>query len=93
MVFAVSFAHLEYYYIKGPALSISDGKVEENDPKFDRSRETKPIIGSLYQYHLFPELFIFILTSFAALFDGMTFKFVWQEKKEKAFFFLVVLTY
>jgi hypothetical protein len=68
VIFAISFAHLEYYYIKDPALQISNGKVQVDDPNFDRSRETKPIIGNLYQYHLFPMLFIFILISFAALF-------------------------
>ena len=69
VVFAVSFAHLEYYYIKDPALQISNGRVEVNDANFDRSRETKPIIGNMYQYHLFPMLFIFVLISFAALWD------------------------
>ena len=38
VVFAVSFAHLEYYYIKDPALQISNGRVEVNDANFDRSR-------------------------------------------------------
>jgi hypothetical protein len=69
VIFAVSFAHLEYYYIKDPALQISNGKVQVINPNFDRSRETEPIIGNMYQYHLFPMLFIFILISFAALFD------------------------
>jgi hypothetical protein len=41
VVFAVSFAHLEYCYIKDPALQISNGKVQVDDPNFDRSRETK----------------------------------------------------
>ena len=63
-IFAISFAHLEYYYIKDPALQISNGKVEVNDANFDRSRETKPIVGNMYQYHLFPMLFIFVLISF-----------------------------
>ena len=40
VIFAVSFAHLEYYYIKDPALQISNGKVQVIDPNFDRSRET-----------------------------------------------------
>src|SRR5919112_510266 len=74
VIFAVSFAHLEYYYIKDPALQMSNGKVQVIDPNFDRSRETEPIIGNMYQYHLFPMLFIFILISFAALFDDMTFR-------------------
>ena len=39
VVFAVSFAHLEYYYIKDPALQISNGKVQVIDPNFDRSRD------------------------------------------------------
>ena len=85
VIFAISFAHLEYYYIKDPALQISNGKVQVNDPNFDRSRETKPIIGNLYQYHLFPMLFIFILISFAALFDDMTFKLFGKGKRIKAF--------
>jgi hypothetical protein len=83
-VFAVSFAHLEYYYIKDPALQISNGKVEVNDTNFDRSRETKPIIGNMYQYHLFPMLFIFALISFAALWDDMAFKLLGRHKRIKA---------
>ena len=86
VIFAISFAHLEYYYIKDPALQISNGKVQVDDPNFDRSRETKPIIGNLYQYHLFPMLFIFILISFAALFDDMTFRLFGKGKRIKAFF-------
>src|SRR5918997_2458951 len=85
-VFAISFAHLEYYYIKDPALQISNGKVQVIDPNFDRSRETEPIIGNMYQYHLFPMLFIFILISFAALFDDMTFRLFGKGKRIKAFF-------
>ena len=83
-VFAISFAHLEYYYIKDPALQISNGKVEVNDANFDRSRETKPIIGNMYQYHLFPMLFIFVLISFAALWDDMAFKLFGRHKRIKA---------
>ena len=83
-VFAVSFAHLEYYYIKDPALQISNGRVEVNDANFDRSRETKPIIGNMYQYHLFPMLFIFILISFVALWDDMAFKLLGRHKRIKA---------
>src|SRR5919108_4297524 len=81
VVFAVSFAHLEYYYIKDPALQISNGKVQVIDPNFDRSRETEPIFGNMYQYHLFPMLFIFILVGFAALFDDMTFRLFGQSKR------------
>ena len=83
-VFAVSFAHLEYYYIEDPALQISNGRVEVNDANFDRSRETKPIIGNMYQYHLFPMLFIFILISFAALWDDIAFKLLGRHKRIKA---------
>ncbi|HEX2230737.1 MAG TPA: hypothetical protein VHG34_00960, partial [Nitrososphaeraceae archaeon] len=83
-VFAVSFAHLEYYYIKDPALQISNGKVQVSDTNFDRSRETKPIIGNMYQYHLFPMLFIFVLISFAALWDDMAFKLLGRHKRIKA---------
>jgi len=83
-IFAVSFAHLEYYYIKDPALQISNGRVEVNDANFDRSRETKPIIGNMYQYHLFPMLFIFILISFAALWDDIAFKLLGRHKRIKA---------
>lgn len=83
-VFAVSFAHLEYYYIKDPALQISNGKVEVTDANFDRSRETKPIIGNMYQYHLFPMLFIFVLISFAALWDDMAFRLFGRHKRIKA---------
>lgn len=86
-VFAISFAHLEYYYIKDPALQISNGKVEVNDANFDRSRETKPIIGNMYQYHLFPMLFIFVLISFAALWDDMAFKLLGRHKRVKALVF------
>jgi hypothetical protein len=67
-------------------LQISNGKVQVDDPNFDRSRETKPIIGNMYQYHLFPMLFIFILISFAALFDDMTFRLFGKGKRIKAFF-------
>ena len=86
VIFAVSFAHLEYYYIKDPALQMSNGKVQVIDPNFDRSRETEPIIGNMYQYHLFPMLFIFILISFAALFDDMTFRLFGKSKRKQAFF-------
>jgi hypothetical protein len=86
VVFAVSFAHLEYYYIKDPALQMSNGKVQVIDRNFDRSRETEPIIGNMYQYHLFPMLFIFILISFAALFDDMTFRLFGKSKRKQAFF-------
>ena len=84
-IFAVSFAHLEYYYIKDPALQVSNGKVEEVHTNFDRSRENKPIIGNMYQYHLFPMLFIFFLISFASLWDDMTFKLLGRHKRRKAF--------
>lgn len=83
-IFAVSFAHLEYYYIKDPALQISNGEVEVTDANYDRSRETRPIIGNMYQYHLFPMLFIFILISFAALWDDMAFKLLGRHKRIKA---------
>lgn len=86
VVFAISFAHLEYYYIKDPALQISNGKVAVTDPNFDRSRETEPIIGNMYQYHLFPMLFIFVLISFAALWDDMSFKLLGRHKRIKAAF-------
>jgi hypothetical protein len=86
VIFAISFAHLEYYYIKDPALQMSNGKVQVIDPNFDRSRETEPIIGNMYQYHLFPMLFIFILISFAALFDDMTFRLFGKSKRKQAFF-------
>jgi hypothetical protein len=85
VVFAICFAHLEYYYIKDPALQISNGKVLSAHPEIDRSRELKPIIGNMYQYHLFPMLFIFVLISFAALFDDMTFKLFGARKRRKAF--------
>ncbi|WP_415283234.1 hypothetical protein [Candidatus Nitrososphaera sp. FF02] len=86
VIFAVSFAHLEYYYIKDPALQISNGRVEVTDSNFDRSRETEPIIGNMYQYHLFPMLFIFVLISFAALWDDITFKLLGRHKRVKAAF-------
>ncbi|HEU4606296.1 MAG TPA: hypothetical protein VFS46_08680 [Nitrososphaera sp.] len=86
VVFAISFAHLEYYYIKDPALQMSDGEVLVTDPNFDRSRETEPIIGNMYQYHLFPMLFIFVLISFAALWDDMSFKLLGRHKRIKAAF-------
>jgi hypothetical protein len=84
VVFAVSFAHLEYYYIKDPALQISNGEVVVTDANFDRSRETEPILGNMYQYHLFPMLFIFVLISFAALWDDMMFKLLGRHKRLKA---------
>lgn len=84
VVFAASFAHLEYYYIKDPALQISNGEVVVTDDNFDRSRETEPILGNMYQYHLFPMLFIFVLISFAALWDDMTFKLLGRHKRVKA---------
>ena len=86
VIFAVSFAHLEYYYIKDRVLQLSNGKVQVIDPNFDRSREREPIIGNMYQYHLFPMLFIFILISFAALFDDMTFRLFGKSKRREAFF-------
>ena len=86
VVFAVSFAHLEYYYIKDPALQISNGEVQVTDSNFDSSRETEPIIGNMYQYHLFPMLFIFALISFAALWDDMLFKLLGRHKRIKAAF-------
>jgi hypothetical protein len=86
VIFAISFAHLEYYYIKDPALQISNGEVQVTDPNFDRSRETEPIIGNMYQYHLFPMLFIFALISFAALWDDMLFKLLGRHKRIKAAF-------
>jgi len=86
VIFAASFAHLEYYYIKDPALQISNGKVAITDSNFDRSRETKPIIGNMYQYHLFPMLFIFVLISFVALWDDMSFKLLGGHKRIKAAF-------
>ncbi|MCI0564817.1 MAG: hypothetical protein MN733_40640 [Nitrososphaera sp.] len=86
VVFAVSFAHLEYYYIKDPALQVSNGKVVVEDNNFDRSRETEPIIGNMYQYHLFPMLFIFVLISFAALWDDMMFKLLGRHKRINAVF-------
>ena len=49
VVFAISFAHLEYYYIKDPALQISNGEVLVTDSNFDRSRETELIVGNMYQ--------------------------------------------
>ena len=85
VIFAICFAHLEYYYIKDPALQISNGKVLMSHPELDRSREAKPIIGNMYQYHIFPMLFIFVLISFAALFDDMTFKLFGARKRRKAF--------
>ena len=83
-IFAISFAHLEYYYIKDPALEISNGKVKETHTSFDLSRETKPIIGNMYQYHIFPMLFIFILVSFVSLWDHMTIKLLGKRKRLNA---------
>jgi hypothetical protein len=83
VVFAISFAHLEYYYIKDPALQVTNGKVQAQNPS-EISRATHPIIGNMYQYHLFPMLFIFVLISFAALWDDMTFKLLGKHKRIKA---------
>jgi hypothetical protein len=85
-IFAASFAHLEYYYIKDPALQISNGEDQVTDPNFNRSRETEPIIGNMYQYPLFPMFFIFVLISFAALWDDMSFKLLGRHKRIKAIF-------
>lgn len=84
IIFAVSFAHLEYYYIKDPALEISNGKVQSTFS--EQSRETQPIIGNMYQYHIFPMLLIFIMISFVALFDDMTFKHLGHHSRIEAFF-------
>ena len=84
VIFAVSFAYLEYYYIKDPALQISNGKVQYGSPASDQSRETKPIIGNMYQYHLFPMLFIFCLISFAAVWDDLTFRLLGKRRRIKA---------
>jgi hypothetical protein len=67
-------------------LQITNGEVQVTDPNFDRSRETEPIIGNMYQYHLFPMLFIFMLISFAALWDDMSFKLLGRHKRVKAMF-------
>jgi hypothetical protein len=50
------------------------------------AEKQKPLIGNLYQYHLFLMLFIFILISFAALSDDMTFKLFGKRKRKKGFF-------
>ncbi len=84
VVFAASFAHLEYYYIKDPALQVSYGEVIVTDSNFDRSRETEPILGNMYQYHLFPMLFIFVLISFVALWDDILFKLLGRHNRIKA---------
>jgi hypothetical protein len=83
VVFAVTFAHLEYYYIKDPALQMTNGKVQAQNSS-EISRATHPIVGNMYQYHLFPMLFIFVLISFAALWDDMTFKLFGKHKRIKA---------
>jgi hypothetical protein len=67
-------------------LQISNGEVVVTDSNFDRSRETEPIIGNMYQYHLFPMLFIFVLISFAALWDDMSFKLLGRHNSVKAAF-------
>jgi hypothetical protein len=73
-----------YYYIKDSALEISNGKVQETHTSFDLGRETKPIIGNMYQYHIFPMLFIFILISFISLWYHMTIKLLGKCKRLKA---------
>src|SRR5919205_3156436 len=85
VVFGVSFAHIEYYYIKDPALQMTNGKVQAQNSS-EISRATHPIIGNMYQYHLFPMLFIFVLISFAALWDDMSFKLLGRHKRVKAAF-------
>ena len=82
-----SFGDLAWWEVfKDPALQISNGEVIVSDSNFDRSRETEPIIGNMYQYHLFPMLFIFVLISFAALWDDMLFKLLGMHKRIKAAF-------
>ena len=72
---------MEYYYIKDPALQISNSETGSN-----RSREAEPILGNMYQYHLFPMFFIFVLISFAALIDDITLKVFGKNKRRKAFY-------
>ena len=89
VVFAACFANLEYYFIKDPALQISnnDGRaIVTTETVSDRSRETEPILGNMYQYHIFPMFFIFVLISFAALIDDMTLKVFGKNKRRKALF-------
>lgn len=59
-------------------------QIEIKDSDFDGSRETAPILGNMYQYHLFPMLFIFLLISFAALWDDMLFKILGRHRRVKA---------
>lgn len=40
----------------------------------------------MYQYHLFPMFFIFVLISFAALIDDITLKMFGKNKRSKALF-------
>jgi len=75
---------MEYYYIKDPALEISNGKVQATHTSFDRSRETKPIIGNMSQYHILPMLFIFVMISFVSLWDHMTISLFGKGKRLNA---------
>ncbi len=79
IIFAVSYAYLEYYYINDPVLS----KTENLTVKGGSHRVATPIIGGLYSYHLIPMLLIFILVSFGPFFDSVSFNILGHHKRRK----------
>lgn len=79
IIFAVSYAYLEYYYINDPVL----GKTENLTVKGGSHRVATPIIGGLYSYHLIPMLLIFILVSFGPFFDSVSFNILGHHKRRK----------
>jgi hypothetical protein len=79
IIFAVSYAFLEYYYINDPVL----GKTANLTVQGGSHRVATPIIGGLYSYHLFPMMLIFILTGFYPFFDSISFNILGRHKREK----------
>lgn len=79
IIFAISYAYLEYYYINDPVL----GKTENLTVKGGTHRVSTPVIGGLYSYHLVPMLLIFILVSFGPFFDSVSFNILGHHKRRK----------
>jgi hypothetical protein len=82
IVFATSYAYLEYYYINDPIL----GKTANLTVKGGTHRVAAPIIGGLYSYHLYPMMVIFILVGFGPFFDSISFNILGRHERRKAAF-------
>jgi hypothetical protein len=80
IVFAVSYGYLEYYYINDPVL----GKTANLTVKGGTHRVATPIIGSLYSYHIYPMMVIFILVGFGPFFDSISFNILGRHQRRKA---------